>query len=138
MAAAYLEFAVQERPLFEVAFGAGLDKTRHPELQAAGARVLQVLLGPAEELRPGDGPSLLVAVAALAHGYAVFVHEGALPPPSRTQPHVRERLAAASSPSPGSDTALARRRAALRVPWTDRSGRSRTRTCDLTRVKRAL
>ena len=80
VAQAYVDFAVQERALFEVVFGAGLDKSRHPALAEAGYEVLRVLLPPAEALRPGAGEALLVSVAALAHGYAVFLLEGLLGP----------------------------------------------------------
>ena len=79
-AEAYVDFAVEERALFEVVFGAGLDKGRHPELAAAGAEVLAVLTGPAAALRPDDAEALLVTVAALAHGHAVFLLEGMLGP----------------------------------------------------------
>lgn len=79
-AQAYVEFAVEERALFEVVFGAGLDKGRHPQLAAAGAEVLAVLMVPAVALRPGDAEALLVTVAALAHGHAVFLLEGMLGP----------------------------------------------------------
>jgi hypothetical protein len=57
-----------------------LDKGRHPELAAAGAEVLAVLIVPAAALRPEDAEALLVTVAALAHGHAVFVLEGMLGP----------------------------------------------------------
>ena len=80
VARAYVDFAVQERALFAVVFGAGLDKGRHPALAAAGADVLRVVLPPAEALRPGEGETLLVSVAALAHGYAVYLLEGVLGP----------------------------------------------------------
>jgi AcrR family transcriptional regulator len=79
-AQAYVEFAVEERALFEVVFGAGLDKARHPQLAAAGAEVLAVLVVPAAALRPDDAEALVVTVAALAHGHAVFVLEGVLGP----------------------------------------------------------
>lgn len=80
VAQAYVDFAVQARPLFEVVFGAGLDKSRHPSLASAGAEVLGVLLPTAEVARPGDAEALLITVAALAHGYAVFLLEGMLGP----------------------------------------------------------
>lgn len=65
---AYLDFAVQERPLFQVVFGAGLDKSAHPPLAEASAAVLAVLLPPAAAVRPTAPEELLVTVAALAHG----------------------------------------------------------------------
>jgi AcrR family transcriptional regulator len=92
VAQAYVDFAVQQRALFEVVFGAGLDKGRHPALATAGAQVLRLLLPPAEALRPGDGEALLVSVAALAHGYAVFLLEGTLGPPASAVGVARARL----------------------------------------------
>lgn len=77
-AAAYVRFAVEERALFETTFGAGIDKTRYPDLQQAGRTVLDTLTGPARALRgsPEAAVSLVHAVAAVAHGYAAFLHEG--------------------------------------------------------------
>ncbi len=77
-AVAYVRFAVEQRPLFEINFRAGLDKSRYPELEAAGGEVLRVLNGPAGELRPhpADALALVHAVGAVAHGYASFLHEG--------------------------------------------------------------
>ena len=92
VAVAYLDFAVQHRPLFEVMFGAGLDKTAHPELAAAGALVLAELRPACEALDPGSPDELLVAVAALAHGHAVFLLEGALGRPEDALPAVRRRV----------------------------------------------
>lgn len=94
VAVAYVDFAVQERPLFEVLFGAGLDKAAHPALAAAGARVLGELLVPAAALRPEGARDLLLSVAALAHGHAVFLLEGALGPLELALPQVRQRVAA--------------------------------------------
>jgi AcrR family transcriptional regulator len=74
-AAAYVQFAVDERALFEITFGAGIDKTAHPELEQAGAKVLDVLVAPATKLRPTDAIALVHAIGAVAHGCAAFLHE---------------------------------------------------------------
>ncbi len=93
VAVAYLDFAVQSQPLFEVMFGAGLDKSAHPDLAAAGAQVLAGLMPACEALEPDSPDELLVAVAALAHGHAVFLLEGALGRTDDVLPAVRQRLA---------------------------------------------
>ncbi|MER7250760.1 TetR-like C-terminal domain-containing protein [Kribbella sp. NPDC000426] len=80
-AAAYVEFAVGEPALFDVAFSAGLHKPDHPGLEEAGQRVLAVLRSPAEQLRPDPASALALihSVAATAHGFAAFVREGVVP-----------------------------------------------------------
>lgn len=77
-AAAYVRFTVEEAALFEITFGAGIDKAEHPELEVAGRRVLDVLTKPAAALRhePDAALALIHAVGAVAHGYAAFLHEG--------------------------------------------------------------
>ena len=76
-AVAYVQFAIDERALFEITFAAGLDKTTHPELEQAGGQVLEVLVAPAKSLRPRrkDAIELVHAVGALAHGCAAFLQE---------------------------------------------------------------
>lgn len=93
VAVAYLDFAVQHRPLFDVMFGAGLDKSAHPDLAAAGAEVLAELMPACTALEPAAPEELLAAVAGLAHGHAVFLLEGALGIPELVLPQVRKRLA---------------------------------------------
>src|SRR3954469_23256208 len=41
VSAAYVRFAAERRPLFELLFGAGLDKHRYPALAEAAGRVLE-------------------------------------------------------------------------------------------------
>lgn len=79
-ARAYVEFAAERRPMFELTFAAGLDKTKYPELLKAGAELFEVLREPARKLRNTEAGSreLVLAVAAAAHGLAVFVLEGVL------------------------------------------------------------
>jgi len=74
-AGAAVRFAVEEPALFDVAFG-GFDKAGRAELEAAGSRVLQVLRPAAELLRPTDPFGLVLAVAAVAHGFALFLRDG--------------------------------------------------------------
>jgi AcrR family transcriptional regulator len=77
-AAAYVRFTVEAPALFEITFSAGIDKSKHPGLEAAGSRVLDVLTAPAARLRenPDDAVALVHAVGAVAHGYAAFLREG--------------------------------------------------------------
>jgi AcrR family transcriptional regulator len=76
-----VRFAADERSLFLFTFGAGLDKSAFPSLAEAGERVLDLLNGPALDLRgdPGLAQDLVMAVGAVAHGYATFHIEGVLP-----------------------------------------------------------
>lgn len=45
-ARAYVEFAAERRPMFELTFAAGLDKTKYPELLQAGDELFEVLQAP--------------------------------------------------------------------------------------------
>jgi AcrR family transcriptional regulator len=79
-ARAYVRFAAERRPMFELTFSAGLDKTAYPELLAAGDELFAVLQEPARKARSTEAASraLVLSVAAAAHGFAVFVLEGVL------------------------------------------------------------
>lgn len=79
-ARAYVQFAAEQRPMFELTFAAGLDKSKYPELLQAGSELFEVLQTPARKLRTTEAASrdLVLAVAAAAHGFAVFVLEGVL------------------------------------------------------------
>jgi AcrR family transcriptional regulator len=74
----YVRFAVGERALFEITFRSGLDKALYPALGVAGERVLSVLRPAAEALTDDEAGALelIYAVAASAHGYAMFLLEG--------------------------------------------------------------
>jgi AcrR family transcriptional regulator len=109
--AAYIRFAVTKRALFDVIFSAGLDKATDPELSAAAARVLQTLLEPATAVaaESGDDPTdLVISLSALAHGYAVYLREGALGPTRTALPKVTAQAQRAAvrllhpDPLPGS------------------------------------
>jgi AcrR family transcriptional regulator len=78
MARAYVRFAAEQRPLFDVIFGAGIDKSRYPELQRAwlpidaqADLVLQVCEG---DVAAAD--SLTAALEATAHGHAALLRDG--------------------------------------------------------------
>jgi len=76
MAAGYVRFAAADRPLFEVLNEAGLDKARHPEIEAAERPVTDAFLACVRALSGGDealSEDLATAVEATAHGHAVLL-----------------------------------------------------------------
>lgn len=95
-ALAYVQFAVDDRPLFEVLFGSGLDKAAYPDLARSGAAVVDVVADAAASAlgTPVDDAArqLSIDVLALAHGYAVFLVEGALGPVENALPDVQIRV----------------------------------------------
>jgi len=78
-----VQFAADQPALFELTFAAGLDKARFPVLAAAGQALFDELFTPARVLCGSDHQArrLVLAVAACAHGYAVFFAEGVLGDP---------------------------------------------------------
>ena len=79
-AAAYVQFAADQPALFELTFAAGLDKARFPTLAEAGQALFAELSAPAMALCGDDRQArrLVLAIAACAHGHAVFLTEGVL------------------------------------------------------------
>ncbi|GAA2234597.1 hypothetical protein GCM10010413_37570 [Promicromonospora sukumoe] len=79
-AAAYVRFAAEEPALFTLTFGGTLDKAAHPRLEEAGNRVLDVITAPAQDLAQDadDAHRLVLAIAANAHGFAVFHLQGVI------------------------------------------------------------
>lgn len=79
---AYVRFAAERRPMFEVLFNAGLEKARHPQLAEASAAVLAAVEAPARRLAPGGGDEptavLVQALTSLAQGYATLLLDGGL------------------------------------------------------------
>ncbi|MEV7815525.1 TetR/AcrR family transcriptional regulator [Streptomyces flaveolus] len=77
-ASAYVRFAAEEPALFDITFNTGLDKSRFPDLAAAGDEVARLLLPVASHLTPkqDDAFDLLLRVAGAAHGLAVFLRQG--------------------------------------------------------------
>jgi AcrR family transcriptional regulator len=78
-AAGYVRCAAIHRPLFQVLFGAGLDKSRYPEIDAAARPVTDAFLIPARAIRPdtAEAHELTLAVVAAAHGHASLLLDGA-------------------------------------------------------------
>ena len=97
-AVAYVTFAAEERSLFAITFAAGLDKASYPELVEAANDVLAVLTAPARQLSedPEGARELVLAVAASAHGLAVFLLEGVFGPLPEALPPTLRRAAAAA------------------------------------------
>jgi hypothetical protein len=79
-AAAYVQFAADQPALFELTFAVGLDKARFPALAEAGQALFTELFTPARALCGDDRQArrLVLAIAACAHGHAVFLTEGVL------------------------------------------------------------
>jgi len=99
-AAAYVQFAADQPALFELTFAAGLDKTRFPALAEAGQALFTELSAPARALCGDDHQArrLVLAIAACAHGHAVFLTEGVLTDrPDPLSEAKREAAAAASA-----------------------------------------
>jgi AcrR family transcriptional regulator len=78
MARAYVRFAAEQRPLFDVMFSAGIDKSRYPELQRAWIPIDE-LLGLVTVICAGDeaeADALAAALEATAHGHAALLRDG--------------------------------------------------------------
>jgi AcrR family transcriptional regulator len=97
-AAAYVQFSLEERALFDVTFDAGLLKADHRGLEEAGQRVLDVLREPAERLRadPADAIELIQTVGASAHGFAAFLRQGVLGEPDAALETAKQRASDAA------------------------------------------
>ena len=97
-AVAYIRYSVEQQALFEITFGAGIDKAAYPEVEAAGRAVLEVITAPAIAVSadPAEARALVNAVAATAHGYAAFLHEGVFGPSEAVLEVVVEQARAAA------------------------------------------
>lgn len=111
MASGYVRFAADQRALFSVVFGVGLDKkSRYPELRQAYQDVEGMLAASVTELCPADpeaADQLADAIEATAHGYAALLTDQPGPP----EPAAVDRAAAQAA---ATTLALIRGRAALR------------------------
>ncbi len=79
MARGYVRFAAANRPLFEVVYEAGLDKARHPEIEAAERPLDEAFMACVGALS-GDGrpppEELAAALEATAHGHVMAILDG--------------------------------------------------------------
>jgi AcrR family transcriptional regulator len=110
MTGTYVRFAAQHRALFDVLFGAGIDKSRYPDLRAAAEPVMEMFMAPVRILCDGapeavDG--LVMAVSANAHGHAALLLDGAFGAGEQS-------VAAATSSAALATLALVAGRAAMR------------------------
>lgn len=84
MASGYVRFAAEQRALFSVVFGFGLDKkSRYPELRQAYEDVEGMLSACVTDLCPADpdaAEQLADAIEATAHGYAALLTDQPEPP----------------------------------------------------------
>ncbi|HEV7771625.1 MAG TPA: TetR/AcrR family transcriptional regulator [Solirubrobacterales bacterium] len=80
ISAAYVRFAAEQRPMFDVLHGAGLDKSKHPRLEAAATHVLGPLSEIAAKLTPSGSDEeidiLVQALTGLAQGNATLLLDG--------------------------------------------------------------
>lgn len=100
VSAAYVRFAAERRPMFELLFGAGLDKHRYPELEAAAMAVLEEVSGIARKLVPGGADelvsALIQALIGLAQGHATLLLDGGFGEPAEAVDLAATRAAAAT------------------------------------------
>jgi AcrR family transcriptional regulator len=110
MASGYVRFAAEQRPLFSVVFGVGLDKkSRYPRLRRAYENVEDQLAACVAELCPADPAAadlLADAIEATAHGYAALLTDQPGPPS-------RSAINQAASQAASATLALIEGRAAL-------------------------
>jgi AcrR family transcriptional regulator len=80
VSSAYVRFAGERRPMFEVLHGAGLDKAKHPGLEQAAFEALDAAETAARELTPGGSDEqtaiLVQALTGLAQGHAALLLDG--------------------------------------------------------------
>lgn len=99
MAGGYVRFAAQQRALFSVVFGFGLDKKGpYPELRQAYEDVEGTLGSCVAELCPGDADTaeqLADAIEAIAHGYATLLTDQPESPDPAAVDHAVGRAARA-------------------------------------------
>jgi AcrR family transcriptional regulator len=98
-ARAYVRFAAAHRPLFEVLFEAGLDKQRHPEIEAAEKPITDAFLATVRAVT-NDGQNaseeLATAVEATAHGHAMLLLDGSFGRGNKAAERAGEKAARAT------------------------------------------
>jgi AcrR family transcriptional regulator len=99
MARSYVRFAVANRPLFEVLYEAGLDKTGHPEIEAAEQPIDDAFMTCVNAISDGPGPAaeeLALALEAAAHGHATLLLDSGPQPSAKDVERTAERAARAT------------------------------------------
>ncbi|HEY4279357.1 MAG TPA: TetR/AcrR family transcriptional regulator [Conexibacter sp.] len=99
-AAAYVRFAAERRAMFEVMFGAGLEKARYPRLEAETEGLMGDLVEAALPLAPrrdpGHAHALVFAIGGLAQGHATLLLDHAFGPGDEGVEEAAARAAAAT------------------------------------------
>jgi len=98
LARGYVRFAAAHRPLFEVLYEAGLDKARHPEIEAA-ARLIDDAFMTCVRALSGDqalSEELASALEATANGHVVLFFDSNTGPGEEAVAKAAERAARAA------------------------------------------
>jgi AcrR family transcriptional regulator len=99
MTRGYVRFAAANRPLFEVLYGAGLDKTGHPGIEAAERPISDSFMACVNAICGGPGPAaeeLASALEATAHGHATLLLDSGPGPSDEDVERAAERAARAT------------------------------------------
>lgn len=99
MARGYVRFAAANRPLFEVLYEAGLDKTGHPEIEAAEQPIDDAFMTCVNAISGGPGPAageLALALEATALGHATLLLDSGQQPAAEDVERTAERAARAT------------------------------------------
>lgn len=98
MARHYVRFAASNRPLFQVLYEAGLDKTGHPEIEAAEQPIDDAFMTCVNAISGGPGPAdeLASALEATAHGHAMLLLDSGPGPSDEDVERTAERAGRAA------------------------------------------
>jgi len=95
----YVRFAASKRPLFQVLYEAGLDKTGHPEIEAAEQPIDDAFMTCVNAISGGPGPAadeLASALEATAHGHAMLLLDSGPGPSDEDVERTAERAGRAA------------------------------------------
>ena len=95
----YVRFAASNRPLFQVLYEAGLDKTGHPEIEAAEQPIDDAFMTCVNAISGGPGPAadeLASALEATAHGHAMLLLDSGPGPSDEDVERTAERAGRAA------------------------------------------
>jgi AcrR family transcriptional regulator len=99
MARAYVRLAAGNRPMFEMLYESGLDKSRHPEIEAAERPLDEAFQSCVRALADGDetlADEMAVTFEATARGHAMLLLDGGPSPDDRAVELAAERAARAT------------------------------------------
>jgi AcrR family transcriptional regulator len=98
LARRYVRFAAAHRPLFEVLYEAGLDKARHPEIEAAARLIEDALMTCVRALSDSQASAeeLASALEAAANGHVVLFFDSSTEPGEEAVAKAAERAARAT------------------------------------------